>query len=172
MSDVRSYEAWQFIYSSLYTALYDHQREWWWLQWWRWWPECSAIVIAEATIWSWGQSRLLSIDVHCATPQKDSKAEIELEGWVISNVCKPIRCICTACNSNQVWFWRRQVQKTDNIVLILWWPITLTTIVIALLITILREGSGYQIGWIFEKLPRGGGGHFQSKNLCCRFWEL
>ena len=107
------------------------------------------LLLPEATIWSWGQSRLLSIDVHCATPQKDSKAEIELEGWVISNVCKPIRCICTACNSNQVWFWRRQVQKTDNIVLILWWPITLTTIVIALLITILREGSGYQIGWIF-----------------------
>ena len=21
-----------------------------------------------------------------------------------------------------------------------------------------------------EKFQRGGGGHFQSKNLCCRFW--
>ena len=31
----------------------------------------------------------------------------------------------------------------------------------------LREG--YQIGW---KVPRGGEGHFQSKNLYCRFWEL
>ena len=28
----------------------------------------------------------------------------------------------------------------------------------------IREGWLYQIGWIF-----GGGGHFQSKNLCCRF---
>ena len=27
------------------------------------------------------------------------------------------------------------------------------------------DGSGYQDGWIFGKLP---GGHFQSKNLCCR----
>ena len=24
----------------------------------------------------------------------------------------------------------------------------------------------------FGKTPKGGGGHFQSKNLCCRFWEL
>ena len=25
---------------------------------------------------------------------------------------------------------------------------------------------------IFWKSSKGGGGHFQSKNLCCRFWEL
>ena len=37
--------------------------------------------------------------------------------------------------------------------------------------TLLREGSRYQFGWIFGKVPRGGG-HFQSKNLYCRFWEL
>ena len=24
----------------------------------------------------------------------------------------------------------------------------------------------------FWKSAKGGGGHFQSKNLCCRFWEL
>ena len=36
-----------------------------------------------------------------------------------------------------------------------------------------REGSRYQIRWIFGKVPKGGcGGHFQSKSLCCRFWEL
>ena len=23
-----------------------------------------------------------------------------------------------------------------------------------------------------EKFQKGGGGHFQSKNLCCRFWTL
>ena len=39
------------------------------------------------------------------------------------------------------------------------------------LVSKLREGSGYQIGWIFGKLPRGGG-QFQSKKLCCIFWEL
>ena len=36
-------------------------------------------------------------------------------------------------------------------------------------ILIVREGSGYQIGWIFEEVPKGGGSHFQSKILCCRF---
>ena len=35
-----------------------------------------------------------------------------------------------------------------------------------------REGSGYQIGWFFWKSSKGGGVHFQSKNLYCRFWEL
>ena len=36
----------------------------------------------------------------------------------------------------------------------------------------LREGSGFQIGWIFGKVHKGGGCYFQSKNLYCRFWEL
>ena len=36
----------------------------------------------------------------------------------------------------------------------------------------LREGSGFQIRWIFGKVPKGGMGHFQSKNLYCRFWEI
>ena len=37
-----------------------------------------------------------------------------------------------------------------------------------------REGSRYQIWWIFGKVPKGGrvGGHFQSKNLSCKFGEL
>ena len=34
-----------------------------------------------------------------------------------------------------------------------------------------REGWLYQIQWIFRKVPKGEGGYFQSKNLCCRFWE-
>ena len=172
MSYVRSYEAWQFIYSSLYTAMYV-------------WSSTRMMMIAMVTMMTrvqcncycpkpqYGAEAKAGFSRLMCSAQKDSKAEIELEGWVISNVCKPIRCICTVCNSNQVWFWRRQVQKTDNIVLILWRPITLTTIVIALLITILKEGSGYQIGWIFREIAKGGGGgHFQSKNLCCRFWEL
>ena len=33
-----------------------------------------------------------------------------------------------------------------------------------------RDGSRYQIGWIFGKVPKGGRGHFQYKKLCCRFW--
>ena len=36
---------------------------------------------------------------------------------------------------------------------------------------LVRDGSGYQNRWIFEKLP-GGRGHFQSKNFCCRFWAF
>ena len=39
----------------------------------------------------------------------------------------------------------------------------------------IRDRSSYQIGWIFGKVPkgqRGGGSHFQSQNLYCRFWEL
>ena len=36
---------------------------------------------------------------------------------------------------------------------------------------LLRDGSRYQIGWIFSSKGRGGS-HFQSKNLYCRFWEL
>ena len=35
-----------------------------------------------------------------------------------------------------------------------------------------RVGQNYQNGWNFGKLSNGGGGHFQSKNLCCRFWKL
>ena len=35
----------------------------------------------------------------------------------------------------------------------------------------LRDGCRYQNGWIFGKVPKGGS-NFQSKNLCCRFWEL
>ena len=34
----------------------------------------------------------------------------------------------------------------------------------------IRDGWQYQNGWILEKFQRGAGGHFQSKNLCCRFW--
>ena len=37
-------------------------------------------------------------------------------------------------------------------------------------INILREGWSYQIGWS-SKEGRGGG-HFQSKKLCCRFWTI
>ena len=36
----------------------------------------------------------------------------------------------------------------------------------------IREGSRYQIGWSFGKVPKGGGSHFQSKNLYCRFWTF
>ena len=28
---------------------------------------------------------------------------------------------------------------------------------------VLRDGRRYQIGWIFGKVPKGGGGHFQKK---------
>ena len=35
----------------------------------------------------------------------------------------------------------------------------------------IRYRSGCQNGWIFGKLPWGGG-HFQSKNSCWRFWTL
>ena len=35
-----------------------------------------------------------------------------------------------------------------------------------------RGGPRYQMGQIFGKFPRGGGGHFQSKNLYCRFWAF
>ena len=40
---------------------------------------------------------------------------------------------------------------------------------------LLREGSGYQIGWILGKVSKGGGGGgviSNPKNLFCRFWEL
>ena len=38
---------------------------------------------------------------------------------------------------------------------------------------LVREGSGYQIGWFFCKSAKGGSeGHFQYLNICCRFWEL
>ena len=33
-----------------------------------------------------------------------------------------------------------------------------------------REAFPFQNGWIFGKVPKGG--HFQSKNLCCRFLPL
>ena len=33
-----------------------------------------------------------------------------------------------------------------------------------------RDGWRYQNGWIFGNVPKGGRGHFQSKNLYCRFW--
>ena len=36
----------------------------------------------------------------------------------------------------------------------------------------LREAYRYQNGWIFGKVPNGGGGHFQSKNFCCKFWTF
>ena len=39
----------------------------------------------------------------------------------------------------------------------------------AILAFLLRDGSGYQNRLIFGKLPKGGGGHFQSKNLYWRF---
>ena len=35
-----------------------------------------------------------------------------------------------------------------------------------------REASPYQNVWIFGKVPKGGGGHFQSKNFCCKFWTF
>ena len=35
-----------------------------------------------------------------------------------------------------------------------------------------REGWRLQNGWIFGKVPKGGGGHFQSKNLCCKIWTF
>ena len=36
-----------------------------------------------------------------------------------------------------------------------------------------RDGWRYQNGWIFGKVPKGGGGgHFQSKNLYWRFWAF
>ena len=36
----------------------------------------------------------------------------------------------------------------------------------------IREGWRLQNGWIFGKVPKGGGCHFQSKNLYCRFWTF
>ena len=37
---------------------------------------------------------------------------------------------------------------------------------------ILRDRWRYQIGWMFGKVSKGGGGHFQPKNLYCRFWAF
>ena len=37
---------------------------------------------------------------------------------------------------------------------------------------VLGKGPATKSDEFLEKLQRGGGGHFQSKNLCCRFWEL
>ena len=44
----------------------------------------------------------------------------------------------------------------------------------------IRDGSCYQIGWIFGKVSKEGGGggrgwrggHYQSKDLYCRFWTF
>ena len=36
----------------------------------------------------------------------------------------------------------------------------------------LRDRRRHQNGWIFGKVPKGGVGHFQSKNLYCRFWTF
>ena len=38
--------------------------------------------------------------------------------------------------------------------------------------TAVRDAFPFQNGWIFGKVPKGGGGHFQSKNLYCRFLSL
>ena len=35
----------------------------------------------------------------------------------------------------------------------------------------IRDAPRFQIGWIFGKVPRGGG-HFQSKNLYCKIWTF
>ena len=37
---------------------------------------------------------------------------------------------------------------------------------------VLGKGPATKFDEFSEKCHRGGGGHFQSKNLCCRFWEL
>ena len=36
----------------------------------------------------------------------------------------------------------------------------------------LRDDWKYQNGCFFGKVPKGGGGHFQSKNFYCRFWTF
>ena len=36
----------------------------------------------------------------------------------------------------------------------------------------LRDGWPYENRWIFGKVPKGGGGHFQIEILCCRFWAF
>ena len=37
----------------------------------------------------------------------------------------------------------------------------------------LRDVLSHQNRWFFfGKFPKRGGGHFQSKNLCCRFWTF
>ena len=36
----------------------------------------------------------------------------------------------------------------------------------------LRDAFPFQNGWIFGKVPKGGGGHFQSKNLYCKIWTF
>ena len=35
-----------------------------------------------------------------------------------------------------------------------------------------RDAFPFQNGWIFGKVPKGGGGHFQSKNLYCKIWTF
>ena len=40
------------------------------------------------------------------------------------------------------------------------------------LMATLRDAFPFQNVWIFGKVPKGGGGHFQSKNLYCRFWTF
>ena len=35
-----------------------------------------------------------------------------------------------------------------------------------------RDGSRHQIGWIFENVPKGGLGNFQSKKISCWFWTF
>ena len=37
---------------------------------------------------------------------------------------------------------------------------------------VITDGWWYQNGWIFGKVSKGGVGHFQSKNLYCRFWTF
>ena len=58
---------------------------------------------------------------------------------------------------NHIWFSFRKIR----------WRYQLS------IIQVLREASHLQNGWIFGKFPKGrGGGHFQSKNLYCRFLPL
>ena len=37
---------------------------------------------------------------------------------------------------------------------------------------LLMDGWAYQIGWIFRKVPKGGGGSFSTQKLRCRFWTF
>ena len=82
---------------------------------------------------------------------------------------------------------KRQFKSHSLVILLFWfqyWEAVKTRIVVRFVVLscprssmptlalLVREAYAYQNGWNFGKVPKGGGDHFQSKNLCCKIWTF
>ena len=133
-------------------------------------------------------SKCAMLFLQCDSASRCSRELSSVQGWTFDNdmlLYKTLHLATFRCKKNFNNFHFRLkdmlpgsqniLSKKQTVDQVIYWD---SDVIIIVLATIhlpclwLRDAFPFQNGWIFGKVPKGGEGYFQSKNLCCRFLPL